>query len=474
MFGACRFARAESADELLVHNRTGYRISLLEAYNPDLYRRWNEGCANATRLFEEIRTHGYRGSEKMVRNYLQPFRALAHIPAPPPKPPTVRKVASWIMTDPDALAPGHRARLDAILAASPQLAALTGHVRDFAEIMAQRRGRDLEQWMTAVDNDDQPALHSFVRGLRRDQDAVTAGLTMSWSSGTVEGHVNRIKNAQTARHVVASERVSAMQRLLVGHVGLKHGLVWVADDGDAVAVWTDPDTERAAAIGARQGFGNAIVLPGMKAAEQAGVPNFLKISDERNLRFYRRLGFEVTAEVAATHGHLTLHRVRVCGHETPNFGRSPGSGMSRRNMEALVIVEAAVVMNATGVTDAQPVAYARLLIDAKAVIPSRRRLGSRRHRARRPDRGGNQRYNQGAAYRRGSRGNRSPHWVPSVAGSHTVLSAQAAWQHPPIPGATRRSSTAALPIDRSDPPSSTASWARTCAYSDESHSSEAG
>lgn len=56
------------------------------------------------------------------------------------------------------------------------------------------------------------------------------------------------------RHVVASERVSAMQRLLVGHVGLKHGRVWVADDGDAVAVWTHPDTDGAAAIGARQGF----------------------------------------------------------------------------------------------------------------------------------------------------------------------------------------------------------------------------
>jgi transposase len=29
--------------------------------------------------------------------------------------------------------------------------------------------------------------------LRRDQDAVTAGLTLQWSSGAVEGHVNRIK-----------------------------------------------------------------------------------------------------------------------------------------------------------------------------------------------------------------------------------------------------------------------------------------
>ncbi|PPJ19600.1 hypothetical protein C5F51_35120 [Nocardia nova] len=41
--------------------------------------------------------------------------------------------------------------------------------------------------------DDQPALHSFVRGLRRNQEVLTAGLTLPWSSGTVEGHVHRIK-----------------------------------------------------------------------------------------------------------------------------------------------------------------------------------------------------------------------------------------------------------------------------------------
>jgi transposase len=40
--------------------------------------------------------------------------------------------------------------------------------------------------MIAVDNDDLPALRSFVLGLRRDQDAVTAGLTLPWNSGIVE------------------------------------------------------------------------------------------------------------------------------------------------------------------------------------------------------------------------------------------------------------------------------------------------
>ena len=36
-------------------------------------------------------------------------------------------------------------------------------------------------------------LRSFAKGLRKDWAAVTAGLTVSYSSGAVEGHVNRIK-----------------------------------------------------------------------------------------------------------------------------------------------------------------------------------------------------------------------------------------------------------------------------------------
>ncbi|SEU47639.1 Transposase [Nonomuraea wenchangensis] len=60
-------------------------------------------------------------------------------------------------------------------------------------MMTHRRGQNLETWMNAVLNDDLPELRSFVTGLRRDQDAVTAGLTLPYSSGPVEGHVNRTK-----------------------------------------------------------------------------------------------------------------------------------------------------------------------------------------------------------------------------------------------------------------------------------------
>ena len=47
--------------------------------------------------------------------------------------------------------------------------------------------------MAAVDEDDLPHLHRFVTGLRRDYHAVRNGLTLSHSSGIVEGNVNRIK-----------------------------------------------------------------------------------------------------------------------------------------------------------------------------------------------------------------------------------------------------------------------------------------
>ena len=44
-----------------------------------------------------------------------------------------------------------------------------------------------------MEADDQPDLHSFAIGIRRDHDAVTAGLTLPYSSGKVEGNVNRLK-----------------------------------------------------------------------------------------------------------------------------------------------------------------------------------------------------------------------------------------------------------------------------------------
>ncbi len=97
------------------------------------------------------------------------------------------------MREPGKLKADEHRRLQSLLDRCPELNALAGHVRSFAIMIRELGGDRLQGWMDAVEADDLPALHSFVAGLRRDHDAVVAGLSLRWSSGPVEGHVNRLK-----------------------------------------------------------------------------------------------------------------------------------------------------------------------------------------------------------------------------------------------------------------------------------------
>jgi len=167
------------------------RKTKLDDFKPYLNERWAEGCTNAWTLWEEIKTHGYRGGYGAVRAYLQPFRTTPTAPAA--RPPSPRTVAGWILTHPDTLPESERLKLKSVLAHCPELDALTGHIRTFGRMISELQGDRLPQWIKAVRADDLPSLHTFANGLERDLAAVTAGLTLPWSSGVVEGHVNRIK-----------------------------------------------------------------------------------------------------------------------------------------------------------------------------------------------------------------------------------------------------------------------------------------
>jgi len=105
-----------------------------------------------------------------------------------------RQITRWLLSQPEHLQLDERDQLAAVQDRCPHLDALAGHVRSFAEMMTGRRGeQQLEDWLTAVEADDQPRLHSFAAGIRNDQQAVTNGLTLPYSSGKVEGNVNKIK-----------------------------------------------------------------------------------------------------------------------------------------------------------------------------------------------------------------------------------------------------------------------------------------
>jgi transposase len=66
-----------------------------------------------------------------------------------------------------------------------------------------------------VEADQLPELHSFTAGLKRDLDAVVNGLTLPYSSGAVEGAVNRIKMLKRQMYGRASLDLLRKRVLLV-------------------------------------------------------------------------------------------------------------------------------------------------------------------------------------------------------------------------------------------------------------------
>ncbi|HEX4204490.1 MAG TPA: transposase [Ktedonobacteraceae bacterium] len=51
----------------------------------------------------------------------------------------------------------------------------------------------LETWLKAAETSYLPEFESFASGVRQDQDAILAGLTLPWSSGQTEGQITRLK-----------------------------------------------------------------------------------------------------------------------------------------------------------------------------------------------------------------------------------------------------------------------------------------
>ena len=179
---------------------------------PYLEQRWQEGCRNATLLWRKLKERGYRGSERTLRRWLAERRqtGVRHqevvdtVAAEAWKVPSSRRCAQLLtatadkvgsresefptnlpVTAPDlvrrshplspSVDPGWRVHRNIGHRCTPCYAGGMGS--------SWHRRRGLPCRLTA----------SLTRGLQRDSDAVQAALTEPWSTGPVEGHINRLK-----------------------------------------------------------------------------------------------------------------------------------------------------------------------------------------------------------------------------------------------------------------------------------------
>jgi transposase len=186
------------------------RASPIDPYKAYLAERWNQGCHNRLQLLRELRAKGYRGSQRGVYRYVAtlepsslpsvkrgsaPSRGQKVSPTQPNPLLTLSvKQVTWLFfRKPNDLKEGEQENLRLMRQATPRAETAYQLVKQFLQMVRERTGEQLDAWLKEVEASHLEAFESFVTGVQQDKDAVLAGLTLPWSNGPLEGHVNRLK-----------------------------------------------------------------------------------------------------------------------------------------------------------------------------------------------------------------------------------------------------------------------------------------
>jgi transposase len=200
--------------------------SLLDPYKPYLLDCWNRGCRTGMRLYEEIQRQGYRGGRSTVLGYLTQLRKAQGLaprtrtmqPSPPVTDPaapcgTPRQATWLVLRRPDHLTAEDQAVLDRLRQAHPAFEQAIALAQGFAQLLRARQPERLEAWLQQAATSSLAMFQRLAKSFQRDSAAVKAGLTLPWSSGPVEGHINRLKMLK--RQMFGRARLDLLSRRFV-------------------------------------------------------------------------------------------------------------------------------------------------------------------------------------------------------------------------------------------------------------------
>jgi transposase len=179
--------------------RSGQVVRPYMAY---LIRRWREGCTDSMQLWRELRALGYTYSSRTVSRVVTRLRRASEAgwapetqtsPYTRPQGPSARAVSfTWVCPEAKR-AQDAQLYVEQLTQTDPAIAQAYTLSQAFLTLVRERRGTELEAWRTTAAASGIEALARFAQGLQEDLAAVTAGLTLPWSNGPVEGHINRLK-----------------------------------------------------------------------------------------------------------------------------------------------------------------------------------------------------------------------------------------------------------------------------------------
>ncbi|MCX4672437.1 transposase [Streptomyces sp. NBC_01381] len=190
--------------DVLIASARDRRNVPLDRYKPFLQAQFAPGTTSAKELYDQIRAQGFQGGYSTLSRYVLSLRKgkerKGKAVAAPAQNPSPRSITAWIMRPRGNLSASEAARLDEVRIAYPGITESCDLARAFTDLVRHRRGALLGQWIREAERSTIGPLRALGSFLRQDIDAVTAGLTLPYSSGVVEGHVCRVKSLKRSMY----------------------------------------------------------------------------------------------------------------------------------------------------------------------------------------------------------------------------------------------------------------------------------
>jgi transposase len=126
---------------------------------------------------------------------------------------TPRRAAWIVLRRPTQRSEAETQQLAQLCAQSPKVAEAMARAQEFLSLVRQRQPEALAPWRQRATASPLGGLCRFATGLAEDYAAVKAGVPVPWSSGPVEGHINRLKMLK--RQMFGRARLDLLSRRVV-------------------------------------------------------------------------------------------------------------------------------------------------------------------------------------------------------------------------------------------------------------------
>ena len=179
---------------------TGY--TLMDGHRQYVASRIAEGCVRARTVWHELQARGFSGSLCTIRSAMARAYAASRIDAGLETRsiacPSSRRAYAWLVGWQrsklcDQKSSDKQRYIDALGRIEPAIAVAGSLARHFLGLVHRRDVGGFDRWLIEARACIVPELRRFAVGIDLDLSAVRAAFTSPWSSGQVEGQVNRLK-----------------------------------------------------------------------------------------------------------------------------------------------------------------------------------------------------------------------------------------------------------------------------------------